>query len=405
MVNTCSGTWLALSHGMLGPERRPSMPWPEVTVVSARREFCALARRPGANVSALCQRYGISRTTGYTWLARAEAGDDPAALVDRSRRPHTCPHRTDPTVEEQIVTLRDAHPTWGARKLKRRLEDLGADDLPAVSTITAILARAGRRDLAQPVSRPWQRFEADAPNWLWQIDFTGHFALAAGRCHPLPVLDDHSRFLLGLTACANEQSATVQAILTTLFRRYGLPWKLLCDNGSPWGTTQGPHGLTELGVWLVRVGVTPIHGRPFHPQTQGKLERVNRTLLADAVRPGGFATLGEAQRVFDRFRTVYNQERPHEALGFATPLSRYTSSPRPFPEHLPPVAYAPGDAVRMVDASGRIQVRGRRWRVGHALAGQPVALRPTAVDGVIEIRFCHLRIRELDLRQEEDSAC
>lgn len=374
------------------------MPWPEVTVMSARDEFCLLARRPGANVSALCRSYGISRKTGYKWLGRFET-------ADRSRRPHTSPQRTDPAMEAQIVGLRDAHPTWGARKLKRRLADLGEVDLPAVSTITAILARTGRIDAVAPAARPWQGFEAEAPNRLWQIDFTGHFPLAAGRCHPLPVLDDHSRFLLGLTACADERTATVQAVLTALFRRYGLPWQLLCDNGAPWGTTQGPHGLTELGVWLTRIGVTPIHGRPFHPQTQGKLERVNRTLLADAVHPGGVATLAEAQLAFDRFRTVYNQERPHQALGLATPISRYAPSPRPFPEDLPPVAYAPGELVRIVDAAGRIHLRGRRWRIGHALAGQPVAVRPTRIDGVVEVRFCHLGIRELDLRHDADGEC
>lgn len=374
------------------------MPWKDVTQVSLRTEFCELARRPEANIAALCRRYGISRPTGYRWLARAEAGEP---LTDRARRPVRSPGQTAPAVAAAVLELRDEHPTWGGRKLRRRLRDLGAADAPAASTITAILHRHGRIDPAVSLThQPVTRFEAPAPNDLWQLDFTGHFALERGRCHPLPVLDDHSRFLLGLAACPNEEGPTVQARLTALFRRYGLPWRILCDNGGPWGTTQSAHRLTALSVWLIRLGVAVIHGRPRHPQTQGKLERFNRTLDADVIAGRRYGDLRAAQTAFDGWRSVYNETRPHDALGLATPISRYAPSPRPFPETLPELVYAPDDLLRRVDAAGQISWRGRRWAISDALAGQPVGLRPTVVDGVIEVRFGHHLIRVLSLRDD-----
>jgi transposase InsO family protein len=378
------------------------MSWRAATPMSLRAEFCALATRPEANVAALCRRFEISRKTGYKWLARVRAEGE-AGLVDRSRRPQQSPRRTEPQVEQRVLELRERQPTWGGRKLARRLQELGEADVPAPSTITAILARHGLIDPAAALThRPVQRFEAAAPNELWQLDFTGHFPLEHGRCHPLPVLDDHSRFLLGLGACADEQGATVQAQLTALFRRYGLPWRLLCDNGPPWGATRAEHQLTTLGVWLLRLGVAVIHSRPRHPQTQGKVERLNGTLSVDVLNRRRFVDLATVQTAFDAWRASYNQERPHEALDLATPITRYVVSSRDFPETLPEVSYAPGDEVRRVDAAGQISWRGRPWKLSVALAGQPVGVRPTLIEGVVEVRFCHQFVRTLDPRGDRE---
>ena len=373
------------------------MPWQEMSRMQLRSEFCALAQQPDANISELCRRFGISRKTGYLWLSRAD-GDEPD-LADHSHRPHASPRQTSPALEHRVLDLRAEHPTWGGRKLQRRLRDLGELTVPAPSTITAILRRHGLIDPAVSAAHvPLTRFEAPAPNELWQLDFTGHFPLLTGRCHPLPVLDDHSRFLLGLSACANELGVTVQDRLTTIFRRYGLPWRLLCDNGPPWGTTQSPHQLTALSVWLIRLGVEVIHGRPAHPQTQGKLERLNRTLGADVIAGSRFADLAATQTAFDRWRHSDNQERPHEALGLETPISRYLPSPRSFPETLVPITSAPEDAVRRVDAAGTISWHGRRWPISDALIGELVALRPTLVEDVVEIRFGRQLIRTFSRR-------
>ena len=374
------------------------MPWNEVSIVELREEFVMLAGQDGANVRSLCRRYRISPTTAYKWLGRHGEGGR-AGLADRSRRPHLSPARTAAAIEARIVELRDRHPSWGARKLHRRLQDLGVEGLPAVSTVNAVLARHGRLDPAACARhKAFVRFEHAAPNELWQMDFKGHFALARGRCHPLTVIDDHSRFAVGLRACANEQWPTVQAELTALFRRYGLPRRMLADNGAPWGAdADTPH--TRLTVWLLRLDVPLSHGRPYHPQTQGKAERFHRSLVEELVGRQRFADLADCQRGFDAWRHVYNTERPHQAIDMAVPLRRYRASARPFPERLPAVDYDSTDILRAVDSAGRISFRGRSIRVGKAFQGYRVALHPTDKDGCFRVFFKHYPVAEIDLRE------
>ena len=362
------------------------MPWRKVSAVELREEFVMLARREGSNVRDLCRRYGVSPTTAYKWLERY-ASQGRTGLADRSPRPHASPGRTLVAMEERVLALRERHPAWGGRKLRRRLLDLGVADVPSASTITAILRRFGRLDGAAAAQhRAMTRFEHAAPNDLWQMDFKGHFAIGQGRCHPLTVIDDHSRFALGLEACANERWTTVQARLTALFRRYGLPWRLLADNGSPWGN-DGDSRHTLLTVWLLRLDIAISHGRPYHPQTQGKAERFHRSLMAELLAHQPFADLDECQYRFDAWRQVYNTERPHEAIGLQVPLARYRASARPFPETLPPIEYELTDIVRRVDAEGRISFRNQSLRVSKAFRGHHVALRHTDQDGRFDVCF------------------
>jgi transposase InsO family protein len=367
-----------------------------------RQEFVRQAQAEGANISALCRQSGISRKTGYKWLARYRTAGE-GGLEDRSRRPHHSPGQTGAAVEAAVVQARQAHPAWGGRKLKAWLEQHGQTALPAPSTIRAILARQGMIEAAEAAKhRPTQRFERQAPNELWQMDFKGDFALGNGqRCHPLTVLDDHSRFLVGLRACGDETETTVQAELTALFRGYGLPDCLLTDNGSPWGNPAGA-SFTALRLWLLRLGVPLIHGRPYHPQTQGKDERLHRTLLAELLRRVTPRDQLHCQRLLDDWRLVYNLERPHEALDLRPPSSRYQPSPRPFPERLPPVEYPAGSLVRQVDSSGKIAFRGQPWRIGRPFAGYPVALRlDDRTDGLVHVFFCQICVTTLDMRQGE----
>ncbi|MFK0204115.1 helix-turn-helix domain-containing protein, partial [Agrobacterium sp. NPDC090283] len=192
-----------------------------------------LALLDGAIISALCKRFGISRQTGYVWLRRAQAGD---ALLDRSRRPHSSPQRTSCDVERRVLDVRDAHPAWGARKIARRLQDLGMEP-PSASTVHAILTRHDRIGPQAKVRMANGRFEREAPNLLWQMDFKGRTQMACGNwCYPLTIIDDHSRFAIAIEACPNEQLETVRGRLETILRRYGMPMAIYCDNGNPWGT-------------------------------------------------------------------------------------------------------------------------------------------------------------------------
>lgn len=373
------------------------MPWPRGEKALLRSEFVSFAQFPTTTFRDLCQRFGIRRKTGYKWLARAQA--DPAApLVDRSRQPHHWPFRTSVGIEQAVLRVRDANPAWGGRKIQRVLRNRGYATVPVPSTITAVLRRHDRLSSAVTAARHrWQRFEEPAPNELWQMDFKGPFTICQSLCHPLTVLDDHSRFALCLQACAHQEGATVQAALTTVFRRYGLPQRMCMDNGVPWGTGS-PLALTHLSVWLIRLGITVSHSRFCHPQTQGKDERFHRTLEVELLRGHPFRSLAHCQRAFDRWRYKYNHDRPHDALALEVPLARYQPSPRRFPTALPAIEYSPDDQVRKVQDKGEISFQGRVLRLSRALRGQPVGLRPTARDGCFEVYFCHQKLMELDFR-------
>lgn len=379
------------------------MSWQEVDTVSLRREFVMLAEQPERNVRELCRRFSISPKTGYKWIARYRL-EGAEGLCDRSRRPKQSPLRAPPEIEEKVLEVREARPAWGGRKIRARLLKLGHRDVPAASTITEILRRHGKLDPAESAKhKPFTRFEYDAPNQLWQMDFKGYFEMPVDRCNPLAILDDHSRFSVGLFACEDQCWTTVRIRLTDVFRRYGLPEKILTDNGSPWGCDlEHPH--TKLTVWLMHVGVRVIHGRPYHPQTQGKTERFHRTLQAEVLRYETLEDLEQCQRRFDEWREIYNHERPHEALGMRVPASRYRVSERCFPESLPPIEYGPGDIVRKVQAGGRVHYKGKQFRVSKALQGYPIALRPTDMDGILEVYFCSSPIVKINLKENNADA-
>ena len=369
------------------------MPWSQVTVKDQREEFVFLARQRDSNVSELCRRFGISRKTGYKWLGRKQ-------FDDRSRRPLSSPGQTPGDLEARVVAERAAHPAWGGRKIAHVLaRDNGLSIAP--STVTAVLHRHGLiNPAASQASMAWQRFEHDRPNAMWQMDFKGHFAMDAARCHPLTVLDDHSRFNVVLKALGDQQREPVKAALRDAFLRYGLPERINTDNGPPWGTG-GVGVLSELGVWLIQLGVRLSFSRPAHPQTNGKDERFHRTMVAELLGTRRFRDLEEAQRHFSHWRRVYNHQRPHEGIGMQTPGSRYAPSPRSMPARLPPVEYGPGDQVRRVQDCGWISFKGQEFRLCKALKGQHVALRPAdARERKFDVYFCHHRVETIELDQD-----
>jgi len=368
------------------------MPWKARGVVSLRAEFVKFAQQ-GEAMSRLCRRFGISRKTGYKWLKRAR---EPEGLQDRSRRPRRSPGRSASDLEARVVALRQEHPVWGGRKLRKLLEREAWSPLPAASTITGILHR---HDLIWPEEmqkhRAFQRFERSRPNELWQLDFKGHVGVGTKRCHPLTLLDDHSRYALGLFACGNEQSDTVRERMKGVFRCHGLPDAILCDNGAPWGSAGGREKHTELSVWLMRQGVQILHGRAYHPQTQGKEERFHRTLKAEVLWEH-FSDFQRCQKRFDGWRQEYNWVRPHDALALEV------NSAREYVEEPPEPEYTMGQLVRKVDCSARISVWNRIWKIGHAFAGQRVAIEPTQIDHIWAVYFYGIQIRTLDRRSDQD---
>jgi transposase InsO family protein len=374
------------------------MPWREVSIMDQRREFVRLAMQEGANRRELCRRFRIHPTTGYKWLDRSVAGEE---LVDHSRRPLSSPLRTEAPIEARIVAVRDAHPAWGARKIARCLEREGLD-CPAVSTVHQILRRHDRIAAPPGGAVAQQRFEKPQPNLLWQMDFKGWVPVADGsRCHPLTIVDDHSRYDLCLEACADEQGSTVQSRLELTFGRYGLPEAFFVDNGGPWGDSGGQRW-TRLCVWLLKLGIAVLHSRPYHPQSRGKNERFHRTLKAEVFALRRFRTLSEVQRAFDLWRTIYNLERPHEALDQDVPASRYRPSTRSMPDRLPEMEYDEHEIVRTVPTTkDYIGFKGRHWIVPRAFRGERVAIRPLAADGHYGVFFGAHQIAGIDLTQTE----
>lgn len=378
------------------------MPWNVKDTMSLREEFVLLAMQEGANRRALCRHFGISPQTAYKWLARF-AAEGKTGLADQSRRPNHQPTRTLPALEAEVVALRQQHPAWGGRKISRRLFDLGIADL-APSTATSILHRHDLIAPRRPEQQAWQRFEHEQPNALWQADFKGHFPTLQGRCSPLTMLDDHSRYNLLLHACGNTTTATVQSLLTQAFRRYGLPLRMNFDNGAPWGSPAQPGQLTTLEIWLIRLGIRVSHSRPYHPQTNGKEERFHRSLKTEVLNGRHFESLAHVQQAFNQWRTVYNHERPHESLNMATPITRYRPSPIVFPETLPALEYDRDDEVITVKWNGELRFRGHRYKLSSALHGHDVAVREAVEQqGRFEVFFGYRHCLTIDLSNPADT--
>ncbi len=317
--------------------------------------------------------------------------------MDRSRRPHRQHRRTAEATERLVLDERSLHPGNGPCKLQRRLQNKGHLVLPSATTFARILKRHGFiNPLESQKHVAFRRFERLGPNELWQMDFKGHFALASGqRCHPLTLLDDHSRFLLCLQACADETGPTVREHLLALFHLYGLPMQILCDNGSPWGCPTSEY--TSLAFWLLRQGVHVIHGRPLHPQTQGKDERFHRTLKDELLCRHDWPSMDVTQKRFDAFREDYNHHRPHQALDMLAPISRYRVSARRFVGENPPLEYDCSEITRTVKSKGEITFRNRFYYIGRAFHSHTLALRPYKRDGLYSVCLGSIALGLIDL--------
>lgn len=372
------------------------MPWGVVSLMSLRQEFVELLEKRVVSFSELCRRHRISRKTGYKWLGRyREHGID--GLADQSRRPKNSPAKLSKSTEQAVLELRQCHPRWGARKIRRLLKDRGQPQ-PASSTITTLFHRHGLIEPSAQAKPNWQRFEREVANSLWQMDFKGPLVTLAGPAHALTVLDDHSRFSLCLKALPDQKGESVKHALSETFRLYGLPNSMLMDNGAPWGG-QPAHPYTTLTMWLLRLNVRVSHSRPYHPQTMGKDERFHGTLSRELLENRQWKDLSDLDGAFEQFRHKYNFIRPHQALNLEVPASRYQVSLRSYPETLPPIEYESGVSVRKVQQKGEISFHGKTLKVGKAFRGYPVALKATSSDGVFDVLFCRQTIGQIDLRK------
>ena len=364
------------------------MPWRNAPVSEQRLVLVNLVEHLHHPVAQVCRQMGVSRKTAYKWLARYRAAPD-QPLGDRSRRPRHQPRRTAAGIEAELVAARDAY-GWGARKLRALLGSPGRT-LPSIPTVHRVLQRHGRVHPRVPVPPPpLQRFERTGPNDLWQLDHKGPIEIGRQKRYPLTILDDHSRYLLAVEPCGDLAMATAWAVLWEVFAQAGLPAALLCDHAFA-VKHEMPGTLCRFEAWLIRLGIQPLHGRPYHPQTQGKVERLHGTYEREMYRHVRRDCDEHFRADARAWRQLYNRTRPHEALGDQPPITRWRISPRPRPDTLPAVAYPAGARLRVCDAKGEINYAGQRIAVGAGLAGEPLRLEEDAVE--LRVYYAWKKIR------------
>lgn len=377
------------------------MPWKETDAMNERVKFVLDYQEGLYSMTEICERFGISRKTGYKWIRRyEEKGFE--GLNERSRAPHTCPHKTGESVIGALVELRQKHPTWGPKKLlavlSRRFPD---KDWPAPSTAGDILKRQGlieRRRRRRKPEHPGRGFIAvEGPNDLWRADFKGEFKMQDGHyCYPLTVSDSYSRFLLGCQARPSADHEGAQAVFVRLFKEYGLPKAIITDNGAPFASV-GVKRLSQLSLCWIKLGIRCLLIEPGHPEQNGSHERMHRTLKAETTRPPK-ANLRLQQREFDRFRKEYNEIRPHEALGQDVPAQHYERSPRPYPRRIHPIEYPGHFMCRRVGSNGTFLLKNHRYFLSAVFRGEIVGLEEID-DGIWSVYFGPVLLGRLDERE------
>jgi transposase InsO family protein len=365
-----------------------------------KMKFIVAVNESDVSFAALCREHGISRKTGYKWVTRYERLGA-RGLEEGEPGKHSCPHATPDAVSDRICALRKQHSSWGPQKLRSRLLELGETQVPAASTIGDLLKKRGlivprrRRVRTPPNLVPLALGEQ--PNDVWCTDFKGHFALGdKTRCHPLTLTDHASRYLLKCEALAAPTDKGVRVHFERAFREFGVPERMRSDNGAPFAS-KAPGGLSALSIWWIQLGILPERIEPGQPQQNGRHERMHKTLKADVEL---CATMPEQQRALDRFRHIFNDERPHLALNQKTPASRYCRSHRAMPGSPRSPEYADSMKVRRLDDHGRLPFQGAKLLITRLLAREPIGIDPVDED-TWELFYGPVAIGELRLRQKQ----
>lgn len=374
------------------------MPWNEVKLMTQRKHLIEGLLLPGINVSEICKTRGISRKTAYKWLKRYHEGGF-LELADRSRKPNYSPLRVIKEIEDLVIQAHFDHPYWGPRKLRNFLmHQASYQDLPAPSTFSRILKRNDCEVIKSEKSAPaTKRFERKEPNELWQMDFKGSFMTRAHRCFPLTIIDDYSRYSIGLQACGNERLESVKTVLINCFQQFGQPRQINVDNGNPWGNSHSDTPVM-LTIWLIKHGIRLSHSSPYHPQTNGKDERFHRTLKLEVLYNKLYESCVDVQKAFDLWQHEYNYLRPHDALNGRPPVTRYCLSSTPYEEKTLPYDYNSGEVVRKVhSATGLFRFKGLRFRAGKGLCGEYISIRETSEPDEFSIFFIDTFIKKFKL--------
>ncbi len=370
------------------------MPWKDKTVEELRKEFVRAAKT-AKNFSLLCREFGISRKTGYKWVERAKQS---SSLSDLSRAPLHIPSRTPSEIEEAILCIRAENPEWGAKTILKVLENNGYTDLPCIRTANNILQRNGCISETESQKRQaFLRFQREHCNELWQIDFKGDFPLLDGtRCFPFDIIDDCSRYCIGIFAKNNTLGVTQS--MEAAFREYGLPMAILSDNGGQFTGIRG--GYTQFERWLMDLDILPLHGRPLHPQTQGKIERFHRTMKNELIKRKAFTDLSDADKHLNEWRIKYNEVRPHEAINMLCPADVYRPSDRKYPDRIKLYEYSGTYRIVKVNYKGYLRFDSKVFYLSETMSGAELELRP--IEGTnTALCYRNYKIAEINIEQEQ----
>ena len=370
------------------------MPWKDKTVEELRKEFVEAAKT-SKNFSSLCREFGITRATGYKWVERDKQS---GSMSDRSHAPLYIPGRTPAEIEGAILRVRADNPEWGAKTILKVLENNGYIDLPCIRTANNILRRNGCISETESQKRKeFIRFQREHCNELWQIDFKGDFPLLDGtRCFPLDIIDDCSRYCLGIYPKSN--TLGVMQSMERVFKEYGLPDAILSDNGGQFAGFKG--GYTQFERWLMDLDILPIHGRPLHPQTQGKIERFHRTMKNELLKRNTFFDLADADKHFKEWRVKYNEVRPHEAIDMHCPADVYIPSKRKYPDKIKSYEYSGLHRILKVNYKGYLRFDSKAFYLSETMIGAELELRPS--EGMYaSLVYRNYKIAEIDLWREQ----
>lgn len=362
-------------------------------MVQERMRYVVQAEAGSRPLGELAATFGVHRSTGWRWRRRIERIDQIEAFRDRPRRPVRSPRRTDQAITDRILELRQQH-GWGALKIRVLLQQEKVE--VSVATINRILKRQGAQEREDPIRPARHRFQREAPNELWQLDFKGMPQATVerfGMTYPLSMLDDHSRYAIGLWGLGSSDAEETWPCLVRAFEKYGVPDGMLMDHGAPWWSTSNGHGLTRISVGLMKQGIRLYFSGIRHPQTQGKVERFHRTMQE---RLNGWReSFPGWQQWLDEFRQEYNEVRPHQALGMATPAQYYKPSGRAYNPHPAEWDYGGEAMVRRLNSKGCIKWGGDRYHVCEALAHEYVCAE--TLGNRVWVRYQNTYIREIDL--------
>ena len=371
------------------------MPWKEKSVEEMREEFVKRVLSKEKSKSELCREYGISRPTGDKWIKRFLLEDD---LSDKSRAPFKTANKTPVEMEQFIVDYRKKYPAIGAVKIHRMLQDEGYTNIPCSSTINEIFKRNGLISKeASLAATPYKRFQKAHPNEMWQADFKGDFLMQnKQRCFPLNILDDCTRFNLCCRPLPNVRFATVKPVMEDIFYEFGLPFSFLCDNGHPWGSSQGL-GYSMFEVWFMDLGILTLHGRILHPQTQGKEESFNGSMKRELLKYTEINDFTDAERKFNEYRDFFNNKRPHHSLNLDTPSKHYIKSNTEYSTKIREWEYPENCKPHKVKPTGYFSYKGRSYYLSEAFAGKVIAIRESSTNGCINLYYRQFIIGKLNL--------